>query len=182
MPTPEKAQVIAELETKLSGSTAAVLADFRGLNVGQLTKLRRTLRASGVDYKVYKNTLIRIAADKVGVTGLDPYLEGPTAVAFAGEDPTAPARILSDFAKETKILQIKAGILKGRAIDKAQVTQLATLPSREVLLAQVVGAFQAPISGLVNVLSGPTRQLVWVLDAIRTQKEEAAGGAASAEA
>lgn len=182
MPTPEKAKVIEELEAKLSSSQAAVLADFRGLNVSQITKLRRRLRESGSHYEVYKNTLIRIAAEKAGVTGLEPYLEGPTALAFAGDDLTAPARILTEFAKESKVLQVKAGVLKGKAIDRAQVTQLASLPSREVLLAQVLGAMQSPISGLVNVLSGPARQLVVALDAIRTQKQEAAGGAVPAEA
>jgi large subunit ribosomal protein L10 len=182
VPTPEKAKVIEELVVKLSGSQAAVLADFRGLNVGQVTKLRRKLRESGAHYEVYKNTLIRIAAERAGVTGLEPYLEGPTAVAFAGEDLTAPAKVLTDFAKESKILQVKAGILKGKAIDKAQVAQLANLPSREVLLAQVLGAMRSPISGLVNVLAGPTRQLVVALDAIRAQKQEAAGAAAPAEA
>ncbi len=182
MPTPEKAQVIQEIEARFNSSTSAVLADFRGLNVGQVMKLRRGLREAGVEYRVYKNTLIKIAADNAGVHGLDPYLEGPTAIAFSGQDPVAAARVLAGFAKESKILQIKCGVLKGQAIDRDQVVRLAALPSREVLLAQVVGSMKSPISGLVNVLAGPARKLVWTLEAVRKQKEEAAGGALAVEA
>ncbi len=182
MPTPEKTQTIEELEARFGSSTAAVLADFRGLNVGQVIKLRRSLREAGVEYKVYKNTLIKIAADNVGIDGLDPYLEGPTAIAFSGQDPVAAARILAGFAKESKILKIKCGILKGETIDRDQVARLAALPPREILLAQVVGSMKSPIAGLVNVLAGPARKLVWALDAIRKQKEEAGGGAMAVEA
>ncbi|MEA4883237.1 MAG: 50S ribosomal protein L10 [Clostridia bacterium] len=182
MPTPEKAKTIEELEAKLSSASSAVLADFRGLSVGQVTKLRRKLLEVGVDYKVYKNTLIRIAAGRVGVNGLDHYLEGPTALAFGHKDPVAPARILVDFAKETKILAIKGGILKGSAIGKEQVMQLAALPSREVLIGTLLGVMQSPMAGLVNVLSGPARKLVWTLEAVRKQKEEAGGGASAVEA
>ena len=182
MPTPKKAQIIDELQEKLSTSQVAVLADFRGLNVAQVTALRRKLREAGAHYEVYKNTLIKIAAERVGIAGLEPYLAGPTAVAFAGDDVAAPARILTQFAKESKVLKVKGGILKGEVIDDAKVAQLATLPSREVLLAQLLGAMQAPIAGLVNVLSGPARKLVVALDAIRAKKEEAAGGAAPAQA
>ena len=95
MPTPKKAQIIDELQEKLSTSQVAVLADFRGLNVAQVTALRRKLREAGAHYEVYKNTLIKIAAERVGIAGLEPYLEGPTAVAFAGDDVAAPARILT---------------------------------------------------------------------------------------
>ena len=182
MPTPEKTQAIEEIEARFRSSTAAVLADFRGLNVGQVMKLRRSLREAGIEYRVYKNTLIKIAADRAGVSGLDPYLEGPTAIAFSGQDPVAPAMILAGFAKESKILKVKCGVLKGETIDSDQVARLAALPSREVLLAQIVGSMKSPITGLVNVLAGPARKLVWALDAVRAQKEEAAGGAIAVEA
>jgi len=182
MPTPEKTQAIEEIEARFKSSTAAVLADFRGLNVGQVMKLRRSLREAGIEYRVYKNTLIKIAADRAGVSGLDPYLEGPTAIAFSGQDPVAPAKILAGFAKESRILKVKCGVLKGETIDSDQVARLAALPSREVLLAQIVGSMKSPITGLVNVLAGPARKLVWALDAVRAQKEEAAGGAIAVEA
>ncbi|HOB42356.1 MAG: 50S ribosomal protein L10 [Bacillota bacterium] len=175
MPTPKKIQTVEEIQSKLNEASCVVLTDFRGLNVAQATALRRRLTEAGVEYKVYKNTLIKIAADNVGIEGLDSYLQGPTALAFSTEDPIAPAKILADFARETKILKVKAGVLDGQIIDKDRVAELAALPPKEVILGKVVGAMQGPIFGLVNVLAGPTRKLVWALDAIRQQKEEAGG-------
>jgi large subunit ribosomal protein L10 len=173
--TPQKVKTVEEIQAKLSSSSCIVLTDFRGLNVAQMTTLRRKLTEAGVDYKVYKNTLIKIAADNAGIRGLEPYLEGPTAVAFSSDDPVAPAKILADFARESKILKVKAGVLQGEAIDKDRVAELAALPPAEVIIGKMIGAMQGPIFGLVNVLAGPTRKLVWALDAIRQQMEEAGG-------
>ena len=104
--TPQKVKTVEEIQAKLSSSSCIVLTDFRGLNVSQMTTLRRKLTEAGVDYKVYKNTLIKIAADNAGIRGLEPYLEGPTAVAFSSDDPVAPAKILAAFARESKILKV----------------------------------------------------------------------------
>lgn len=170
---PEKVAVVAELQEMLGNTKGAVLADYRGLTVAQDTKLRRKLREAGVEYKVVKNTMLRIAANELNLEGLDPYLEGPTALAFSQTDPVAPAKILTDFAKEHKVFEIKAGLVEGKVVDAAGVKALASLPSKEVLVAQLLGSMQAPISGLVNVLQGTIRNVVYVLDAVRKQKESA---------
>src|SRR5690606_1083238 len=117
----------------------------------QVTQLRAQLRQAGVEYHVLKNTMVRRAAHEVGIEGLDGYLEGPTAVAFSA-DPVAGAKILADFAKNTKTFTIKAGVVEGKVVDEAGVKALAELPSREVLLAQVLRGMQAPLAGMANVL------------------------------
>lgn len=171
----EKEQLVAELSDKLARTKGAVLTTYSGLSVAQDTKLRRKLREAGVEYRVVKNTLTRIAAAKANITGLDQHLEGTTAIAISYTDPVAPAKILSEFVKELKgkNLEIKAGIVEGKVIDVNGVKSLASLPSREVLIAQVLAGMQAPIAGLVNVLQGTTRNLVYALEAIRKQKESA---------
>lgn len=173
MPRPEKVAIVEELKDKLSRSRGAILADYRGLNVKQVTELRSKLRAAGVEYKVVKNTLATIAAKELGLDDLVEYLNGPTAVAFGYDDPVAPAKILADFAKENKALELKGGVLTGNVIDVDDVKALAELPSREELLAQVVRGMQAPIAGMVNVLQGTIRNFVYALEAVRRKKEEA---------
>ena len=138
----------------------------------------RPLRSGGTSLsplKVVKNTFMRIAATEVGIEGMEPYLDGPTAIAFSATDPVAPAKVISDFIKEHKLqsIKIKAGIVEGKMIDADGVKALSSLPPREVLIAQVLAGFQAPIAGLVNVLQGTIRNTVYVLDAIRKQKESA---------
>lgn len=165
-----KKVVVEEIKGKLQNAKGVVLADYRGLNVAEVTKLRTKLREAGVEYKVLKNTMTRIAAHDLGINGLDPFLEGPTAIAF-GTDPVAPAKVISEFAKTNKNLEIKAGLLEGKVIDFEGVKALADLPSREVLLAQIAAGMQAPLVGMVNVLQGPLRKAVYALDAIRKQKE-----------
>lgn len=173
MARPEKEAIVAELKEKLEQSKAAILTDYRGLNVAAMTELRRLMREQGLEYRVVKNTLTRFAAQELGLDNLEPYLEGPTAIAFSFEDPVAPAKVIMDFAKEHKQLEVKAGLLRGKVIQPEGVKELADLPPREVLLAQVLGGLQAPIAGLVGVLNGAPRNLVYVLEAIRKQKEEA---------
>ena len=162
---------VAELKDLLSSSKGAVLVDYCGLTVAEDTELRSKMREAGVKYMVAKNTFIRIAAKEAGVEGLDSYLEHNTAVAFSAEDPVAPAKILNDFSKDHKALEIKAGILDGKVIALDEVKALAELPSRDELLAKLVGSMQAPISGLVNVLQGNIRNMVYVLDAVRAKKQ-----------
>ena len=173
--TAAKQAIVAELKEKLTGAKGAVLVNYRGLTVAQDTKLRRQLREAGVDYRVVKNTMTRIAAQEAGLEGLDAYLEGPTAMAISTTDPVAPAKIITDFVKEHKlqVLEVKAGLVEGNVIDENGVKALASLPSREVLIAKMLGSMQSPITGLVNVLQGSVRNLVYALDAVRQQKESA---------
>lgn len=169
---PEKAGKVAELKDLLSSSKGAVLVDYCGLTVAEDTELRSKMREAGVKYMVAKNTFIRIAAKEAGVEGLDSYLEHNTAVAFSAEDPVAPAKILNDFSKDHKALEIKVGILDGKVIALDEVKALAELPSRDELLAKLVGSMQAPISGLLNVLQGTIRNFVYTLEAVRQKKEQ----------
>lgn len=173
--TAEKQATVSELTQKLGQVKGAVLINYRGLTVAQDTKLRRKFREAGVEYKVVKNTLTRIAAQEVGISGMESYLEGPTAMASSSTDPVAPAKIISEFIKESKLqnIEIKAGLVEGRVIDANGVKALASLPPREVLIAQVLAGFQTPIVGIVNVLQGTIRNAVGVLEAIRKQKESA---------
>jgi large subunit ribosomal protein L10 len=171
----EKAAIVAELKEKLTATKGAVLANYRNLNVAQDTKLRRKLREAGIEYRVVKNTMTRIAAAEAGITGLETYLEGPTVIAMSALDPVAPAKLLSDFIRENKLqaLEIKAGLLEGKVIDAAGVKMLASLPPKEVLVAQLLGTLQAPITGFVRVLHGNLGNLVYALEAVRKQKESA---------
>lgn len=168
-----KKKVVAEIRDRLERSAAVVLTDYRGLNVAEATQLRRQLREAGVEYKVLKNTLARFAFDELGLEDLKEDLVGPTAIAFSYDDPVAPAKILSEFAKEHKHLVVKSGVVEGKVIDTAGIMALAALPARDVLLAQVLAGFQAPVAGFVNVMQGNLRNFVRVVDAVREQKEQA---------
>lgn len=165
-----KAAVVNEIEEKLKRATAVVLTDYRGLKVHELAELRRELRAQGVEYTVYKNTLARRAADSSELGALVEYLQGPTAIAFGFDDPIAAARSISSFAKTHAQLSVKGGLLEGRVIDAAAIRLLAALPSREVLLAKLAGTLQAPITGLATVLNGPIRGLALALGRTVEQK------------
>ena len=148
----QKKQVVAELIETLKSAQAGVLVDYRGITVEQDTKLRTKLREAGVEYKVVKNTLTRFAANEVGFQELDEQLNGPTALAISTTDAVAPAKVISDFAKEVETLQIKAGFVDGKVISLDEVKQLANTPSREVLIAKIMGSLNAPISKLVRTL------------------------------
>lgn len=169
-----KEAVVAEVVEKLGASQGVVLTDYRGLNVAEVTELRSKLREAGVEFKVLKNTLTRRAANEVGIEGLDPYLEGPTAIAFGVNDPVSPAKILAEFAKAHKNLEIKAGILEGKVIDIEGVKALADLPSREELLAKALAGMQSPLYGFAGVLQANLRNLVYVLNAIKEKQEATA--------
>lgn len=164
-----KEKEVTELQQLFAKSDAAILTDYRGISVSEDVKLRAQLRKAGIEYRVAKNTLLRLACNNYGSVELDSFLKGPTAVAFAG-DPVAAAKILSDFIRESKKTRIKAALLNGKLIDAAGVEALAKLPPREVLLAQVAGAFTAPIAGFAGVTAGILRQLVTVVDKVREQK------------
>lgn len=167
----EKQVLVEELVEQLGQAKGAVLTDYKGINVNKLTDLRGQLRKEGVEFKVVKNTLAKRAASELGIEDLNSHLEGPTAIAFSLEDPVAPAKAVASFIKANKMLAIKAGLVEGKVISMAGVQALADLPPREILIAQVVGAVAAPLSGFVNVLQGPIRKLTYALEAIRQQQE-----------
>ena len=137
---------VLEIKEKLEKAQGVVLADYQGLSVEEDTMLRKSLREAGVEYKVYKNSLVTRAANELGLGDVVQYLEGPVSIAFGYEDATAPARVLNNFAKDHKKLELKAGIVDGIVYDKAGVEKLATIPSKEVLIAKRLRSFKAPLS------------------------------------
>lgn len=165
-----KSQNVEEIKEKIGKAQSVVLVDYRGLNVEQLTELRSQYRSAGVDYKVYKNTMMRLAFKDLGLEDFNEFLKGPSAVAFGYEDPVEAAKITAEFAKTNTKLEIKAGIVDGKVIGVDGVNSLASLPSREVLVAQVLGGLNAPIQGFANVLQGTIRGLAIVLNAIAEEK------------
>lgn len=169
-----KAEVVKEIADKMEKAQSMVLVDYRGLNVEELTEFRSIARKASVDYKVYKNTMMRFAAKETGNEGLLDYLVGPTAVAFSNEDPVAAAKIITEFAKKHKAMEVKAGMVSGKVISIEEVRDLAELPPKEVLVAKVLGGFNAPITNFVGVLQANLSGLARALDQIRVQKEASA--------
>jgi len=165
-----KKQIVQEMSEKMKTASAGVIVDYKGITVADDTKLRSDLRKAGVEYAVVKNTLTSFAAKEAGLDGLCECLNGTTAMAISMNDPVAAAKILSEYAKKNDNFKIKAGFVEGKLIDESGVKSLASLPPREVLIAKVLGGFNAPISGLVNVLNGNIRGLVVALQAIADQK------------
>ena len=168
-----KQVVIDEIREKFERSQSVILLDYIGLTVEEVTDLRNKFRAANVEFKVLKNTMIHRAATEMQLEGLDPYLEGPTAAIFSYEDPTAGARIVLDFIQKTKKTEVKCGVIGSKTVDAKGVEALSKVPSKEILVAQLLGVMNGPARGLVTVLSGTARGLVTVLDAIKTRKESA---------
>ena len=176
--TSAKQAVVAQLKEQLESAKGVVLTSYKGLTVAQDTELRRELREAGVSYHVVKNTMLRIAAKEAGIEGIEEHLEGTTAFAFSTEDAVAPAKVICGFIKKNKledaeVLTVKVGMVEGKVIGVDEVKALAALPSREELIVKLLGSMNAPISNTVNVLQGVIRNAVYVLDAIRSQKESA---------
>ncbi|MGB5952381.1 MAG: 50S ribosomal protein L10 [Ornithinimicrobium sp.] len=171
MATPEKAAAIAELTEKFRTSEAAVLTEYRGLTVAQLSELRTSMREHA-SYLVVKNTLTKRAASEAGLTTLDEHLVGPSAIAFVNGDVVEAAKGLRDFAKTHPALVIKAGVLDGKALTPAEITKLADLESREVLLAKLAGAMNASLSNAASLFAAPLSQTARVLEALRAKVEE----------
>lgn len=144
---------VSEIKEKMEKAQSVIFARYQGLTVEEDTELRKNLREAGVEYKVYKNTLTNLAAKELGYDGICNILEGPLSMAFGYDDPTAPARILNDFAKTHKKLELVAGIIQGEIYDETQVKQLASMPPREVLIAKLLGSFKAPLSNLAYLLN-----------------------------
>ncbi|WP_096186202.1 50S ribosomal protein L10 [Evansella halocellulosilytica] len=157
----KKKQVVDEITTKLKESQSTIVVDYRGLDVAEVTELRKQLREANVDFKVYKNSMVRRATAEAGLTEIDEQLVGPTAIAFSNDDVIAPAKVLNNFAKDHKDLELKAGIIEGRVATLEEVKALAELPSRDGLLAMLLSVMQAPV-----------RNFALATKAVAEQKEE----------
>lgn len=169
----DKEAVIAEVAELLVGSETLFVSDYRGLTVAELSELRAALRQSGARLRIVKNTLGRIAAERAGRAAFKELLTGPTAVTFCGDDMVGAAKALADYARTHPSLQVRGGLLQASLIDADAVKALASLPSREALLGQVVGTMAAPLSGLLTVLQGVLGGFVRVLDQVARQKAAA---------
>lgn len=169
----QKKELVEELHEKFLASKIVVLTDYKGLNVVRLNELRRKLKAAGITYKVVKNTLLIRAVENTDAAGLKDYFTGPSAVAMGFDDPVSPAKILSEFAKENDKLKIRAGALGGKVLDAEAIKSLSSLPSREVLLGQLLSVMNAVPTSLVRALNNVPQRLLYALQAIRDQKEAA---------
>lgn len=147
-----KKVVVEEIRGKFSNAKSAILVDYRGLTVGEATELRTKFREAGIEYKVYKNNLMKLAIKESSFEGLTADLKGPSAVAFGYDDPVTPAKIIKDFAKDHKNLELKAGVVEGEYYDNAKIIEIADIPAREVLLSRLVGSFQAPVSNFAYLI------------------------------
>jgi large subunit ribosomal protein L10 len=186
-PRAEKVAVVEEVQQRFGDADAAILTEYRGLKVKELAGLRRSLRASGGEYKIYKNTLVRLAASRSGLSELEELLVGPTAITFVSGDAAAVAKVLRDFARTNPLLIIKGGVLGDRIIGSRETAALAELPSREMLLARFAGLLAAPLQQLGGLMQALPRNLAFGLAALRDQKSagqpegEAAGQPEAAE-
>ena len=153
---------VEEIKEKLQKSQSVILASYQGLTVEEDTQLRKSSREARVEYKVYKNTLVILAAKELGIEGLDKHLQGPISIAIGYDDVTAPARILNDFAKTHKKLELKAGLVQGEIYDADKVKQLANIPSKDILIAKLLGSIKSPLS-----------KFAYLLNAIKESKESA---------
>lgn len=170
----EKERAVAVVSESLKAACTGVIVDYKGITVDDDTKLRKDLRDAGCGYKVVKNTMLRLAFKDADISGLDGILKGTTAVATHKDDYVAPARILAKFAEGSKTFSIKAGFIDGKAVSADEIKTLASLPSKEVLVAQVLRGLNGPISGLVTVLNGTIKGLVVALNAIAENQKESA--------
>jgi large subunit ribosomal protein L10 len=170
VPTTRKEETVAHLRERLAAAKHLILTDYTGLSVGEITRLRGDLRKDGSGYAVVKNTLFRIAAGEELSRQLDAFLAGPTGIVFTESDPVAPAKALKTFSDTVKSVTVKVAYIDGQIADAKQVAILASLPSKQDLLAKLVGSLASPLRGLVTVLSGNQRGLVHVLTAIREKK------------
>lgn len=169
----EKAAVVAEVREKLAASHSVIISEYRGLTVGALAKLRRTLRPLGAEYKVYKNTLVKIAARDGAMAPVDSMLTGPVAIAFVNGEVSAVAKAMREFAKENTALKVTGGVVDGKAVDAKGMKALAELPSRDVMLSKLAGLLKAPMSNTAYMLSALPRKAAYGLKALVEQKEAA---------
>ena len=177
-PRPEKVAAVEGLEQRLKASSVIILTDYRGLSVDEIGALRGRLRDADVEYRVTKNTLLALAAERCGLHSLSAYLNGPTAAVFGKDDPGVAARLLQDFIRQYRKLEIKGAVIDGEALDADAVRLLATLPSRAELQARAIAMIQAPLRSLVTVLNSSASALVYAIDAYRSRREAEEGAAA----
>lgn len=168
----QKDRIVVDLAERLAAAKTVILTDFKGLNVSRMGALRRQVAAAGGEYLVVKNTLLRLAAQKTSAAKLSDFLTGNNALGMTSGDPVSLAKALIEFAKENQNLLIKGGVVSGQVVDVAQIGRLATLPSREVLLAQLLGTLNNVPATFVRVLNAVISQLVYALAAVRDQKEQ----------
>ncbi len=170
----QKVEQVELLTEKLKKTKVAVLTDYRGLTVSQMQDLRSRLRGGNVEYRVIKNTLARRAAEAAGVPALESELKGPIAIAFGYDELGVPAKLINEFIRATRLkLEVVGGLVEGRVFNRDQIKQLADLPSREVLLAQLLGTLQSPVAQLVGIMQTPVQQLIGVLNAYKEKVEAA---------
>jgi len=170
LPKEKNVESVRKLHEDIANSSAFLLTDYRGLSVSEITALRRSLRDTGAEYHVVKNTLFQLAAEDLGESGVLGLLEGPTAVAFAHQDVIATAKALVEFMRVHKALSIKGGYLDGSVFDGEQIQALSKVPPREVLVSQLLGALQSPMAGLVGTLQGVVSEFVYTLQAVADKK------------
>ena len=168
----DKEKKVCELAEKIQGSPSLFLTDFTGLNVEEISELRKNFREKQVKYQIAKNTLIRLAARKAEREEILNYLEGPTGLAFGGDDPSLPARILHDFVKKLEKPKVKAFLVEGKLFEGKDLKRFASLPSREILLAEIVAGVNSPIANLIFTLSGILGEFVGVIDALARARSE----------
>lgn len=173
MPKPGKTAVVGEIKEKLTGSVGIVMADYRGLSVKEMQELRSRIRESGGELKVYKNTLTEIALRELAMPAMDEYLEGPTAFLFAHEDPVAPTKALVEFAKKHEALEVKGGFVQNAIVDADGVKAIAALPSREELIAKIMGTMLNPVRGFMSMANAPAGALARAMRAVADQKAAA---------
>ena len=161
-----KIALVEEIKNKIQSAKSIAFVDYRGLTAGEDTKMRKAFRDAGADYKVYKNRLMLIALNDLGITGCEKFLEGTTAVAFSNKDEVSASKVIVDTINETKKMEIKFGVLNGNVVDAKAIEALAKLPSKEILIAKLLGMLKAPATGLASVLSAPARGLAVALNAI----------------
>ena len=171
MAKPEKELQVTEIADKLAKAEGVYLTDYKGLNVDEISELRGLLRDQSVEYKVVKNTLAKLSTDKAGMTGLKDHFTGPTAIAFCLADPMAGAKVLSEFQKKHKNLDLKIGFIDGKIYNEKRIAELAKLPPKEQIIAQTVGTIAGPLTGTLGVLSNLLAATVRVLGEIKKQKE-----------
>jgi large subunit ribosomal protein L10 len=167
----KKKKVVDELKQKIEAAKVLIISDYRGVTVKQITELRGKLYSQESEFKIIKNTLLRRALEKAGLEKLNEHLKGPIGVLLGYKDPVEPLKSLVDFMDEVEKGEVKGGVVEKAIVDQKSITDMAKLPPREVLLARVAGGLNAPIYGLVNVLQGNIRKLVYALNAIREKKE-----------
>jgi large subunit ribosomal protein L10 len=173
MPTEAKRETVAELVQLFSANPTSIVADYRGLRVSDLATIRRSLREKGIQYRVVKNRLAKIAAEQAGLGEMAPLLEGPTGIALGDGDETSVARSFIDAVRPFRTVAIRGAVLKGKRIEAVDVTRLSTLPPREVLLAQLAAGFASPLTTMAGLLAAPLRNLGYALQQVADQKAQA---------